>query len=366
MVWSPDPGAIGKRIEDLDTPALLLDLDKVERNLDTMARWFEASRVRVRPHTKTHKVPMLAHMQMERGAVGICCAKLGEAEAMADGGVSGILLTTEIVGAPKIRRLLGLARQVSVITVVDDARAAELISNAAVEVGLRLSCLVDINVGSNRTGAEPGEPALALALQVDRMPGLELIGVQGYEGHIQHIIDPDQRRAENTTSMQLLSQTVALLREKGLRTDIVSTAGTGTCQLCAQWDVVTEVQPGSYVVMDTDYVRVQGQFENALTVLTSVVTNNRRNTAIVDAGMKSLSTDQGQPSPRDLDATYHTRGDEHGKLEFANGNPLALGEKIELIPSHCDTTINLYDVYYVHRSGQVVAVWPIAGRGKVQ
>ena len=366
MVGSVRSTVIGSRVADLDTPALLLDLDKVERNLATMARIYAESSVRLRPHAKTHKVPILALRQLALGAIGICCAKLGEAEVLAAGGVSELLITTEVIGPTKIRRLLGLARQVNVITVVDDASAAEQLSDAATAVGVRLRCLVDLNVGQNRTGVEPGEPALTLAEQVARLPGLLFVGLQGYEGHLQHIVDASERQAANATAMRLLSNTADLLLEKGLPIEVVSTAGTGTGEYAAQWPRITELQPGSYVVMDSDYSQVHGlPFENALTLLTSVV-SRRKNEVIVDAGTKSLSTDAGPARPATIDATYAPQGDEHGKLTFANGNPLALGDTIELIPSHCDTTINLHDVYVVTLESRVVAVWPIATRGLVQ
>ena len=367
MVWPPDPGAIGLPVQALDTPSLILDLDAVERNLDRMDAALAGTSVRARPHTKTHKVPNLALEQLRRGAIGICCAKLGEAEVMAAGGVGPILLTTEVIGDAKIRRLLGVARQVPITTVVDDVRGAERLSEAATQAGLRLDCLIDVNVGQNRTGVEPGEPALDLAERLTSLPGLTLVGLQGYEGHLQHVREPEARREANASAMQLLSQTAALLTEKGHRVEIVSTAGTGTFRYAAEWPRVTEVQPGSYVVMDSDYGSVQDVgFENALTVLVSVVSTQRQNAAVVDAGYKTLSSDAGMPRPRDVDATFAFNGDEHGKLSFENGCPLAPGDTVELIPSHCDTTINLHDVYYVTRGGYVVAVWPIAARGRVR
>ncbi len=365
-MWSPDPQAIGMRVEDLDTPCLLLDLDMAERNLDAMAQAFAGTGVRLRPHAKTHKTPKLALMQMERGAIGVCCAKLGEAEVMAAGGVPDILVTSELVGAHKIRRLLGLAKQVRITTVVDAAGPAEQISAAAAAAGLRIRCLVDLDVGTNRTGIAPGESALALAQKVASLPGLELVGLQGYEGHLQHVVDIEERRAAHAAAIGQLSQTANLLLEHGLNVEIVSTAGTGTCRFAAGWDKVTEVQPGSYVVMDTDYGRVNGLgFEHSLSVLVSAI-SKRDNGVTVDGGMKTLSTDSGPARPKGLDATYTPRGDEHGLVSFANGNPLALGDKIELLPSHCDTTINLHDLYYVTRGGYVVALWPIAARGRLQ
>lgn len=366
MTWAPDPQAVGKPIAELDTPCLLLDLDKAERNLDAMAHLFDGSGVRVRPHTKTHKTPALALMQLQRGAIGVCCAKLGEAEVMAAGGVPDILITTELVGADKIRRLLGLARQVTVTTVVDSAFAAQQISDAAEAAGLRIRCLLDIDVGTNRTGVAAGEPALELAQAVARMRGLNLIGVQGYEGHLQHIVDEEERRDAHAGAIRRLSDTATLLAETGLNIEIVSTAGTGTCQFVRAWERVTEVQPGSYVVMDTDYGRVHGLgFEHSLTVLTTVI-SRRDNGVIVDAGTKTLSTDCGPATPQGLDARYAPRGDEHGLLTFEQGRPLTIGDTVEMLPSHCDTTINLHDLYYVTRGGYVVALWPIAARGRVQ
>ncbi|MGE3268095.1 MAG: DSD1 family PLP-dependent enzyme [Chloroflexota bacterium] len=366
-MWPPDPGAIGLPVQQLDTPSLILDLDAVERNLDRMDQALAGTSVRARPHTKTHKVPNIALMQLARGAIGVCCAKLGEAEVMAAGGVGPILLTTEVVGDAKIRRLLGVAKQTEILTVVDDGDAAAQLSEAASAAGLRLSCLIDVNVGQNRTGVEPGEPAVALAERLAGLRGLELVGLQGYEGHLQHVREPEERREANASAMQLLSQTAEVLTERGHRMEIVSTAGTGTFQYAAAWPRVTEVQPGSYVVMDRDYGGVQGLgFENALTVLVSVVSTQRKNAAVVDAGYKTLSSDSGAPGVRDVDAAYGFMGDEHGKLTFESGCPLRPGDKVELIPSHCDTTINLHDVYYVTRGGIVVAVWPIAARGRVR
>ncbi|HZS88785.1 MAG TPA: DSD1 family PLP-dependent enzyme [Chloroflexota bacterium] len=366
MVWSPESVAPGTRIQDLDTPCLLLDLDKVERNLDLMAAAFEGTHVKLRPHAKTHKSPRLALMQLERGAIGVCCAKLGEAEVMAAGGVTDLLVTSPLVGTAKIRRLLALARQADVTTVVDDAGCAARISDAAQEAGLRIKCLVDLDLGTHRTGVEPGEPALRLATAVSRLPGLQFLGLQGYEGHAQHIVGIDERRAVHARAAQLLTGTADLLREKGLPVEIVSTAGTGTCRFTLDWQAVTDVQPGSYVVMDTDYGRVDGLgFEHALTVLANVV-SKRGNVAILDAGLKTLSTDAGPAAPRDLEAEYAPFGDEHGRLTFKDGNPLAHGDKVHLLPRHCDPTINLHDVYHVTRGDTVVGVWPIAARGCIQ
>jgi len=367
MISLRSPGAIGLGLDELDTPALILDLDVLRANLDRMAQLFAKTSVRLRPHAKTHKTPNIALMQLERGAIGIACAKLGEAEVLAAGGVRGLLLTTEVVGDTKIRRLVGVSKQVAMTVVVDDFSAAERISDAATAAGLRLDCLVDVNVGQNRTGIEPGEAALNLARKIQTLKGLTLTGLQGYEGHLQFVAEIEERRRLNAQSMQLLTHTASLLAENGLRVDVVSTAGTGTCQMAAGFSGITEVQPGSYIVMDTQYNAVQGvDFKTSLTVLTSVVSVNRPNAVIVDAGYKAVSTDAGQPKVRGMDGDFTTQGDEHGKITFASGNPLSLGDRVELLPSHCDTTINLYDVYHVVSEGRVIALWPILGRGRTQ
>jgi D-serine deaminase-like pyridoxal phosphate-dependent protein len=366
LIHDLDPVVIGMRVEELDTPCLLLDLDMVERNLDVMAATFAGIPVAVRPHTKTHKSPGLALMQLRRGAIGICCAKLGEAEVMAGSGISDILITTELAGPAKVRRLVGLAQQTRVITVVDDAQAAERISEAAVAAGIRIRCLIDLDVGTNRTGVTPGQPASDLALRIARMPGLDLIGLQGYEGHLQHVVEIEERNEKNSAAVGLLTQTADRLRTHGLNMEIVSTAGTGTCEMAARHAGVSEVQPGSYVVMDTDYGRVHGlRFEHALTVLSSVI-SKRDSGVTVDAGLKALSVDSGPARPKDIDACYQPRGDEHGLVICESGGVLAVGDKVSLIPSHCDTTINLHDHYVVYRGDRVVAVWPIAARGRIQ
>lgn len=350
---------------ELDTPALLLDLDAVERNLGAMAAAFAGRTTKLRPHAKTHKSPILARMQLERGAIGICCAKLGEAEVLVDGGVREVLITTELVGAPKLRRLTALAPRADLTVVVDGGEAAHALSEAAEAAGLRLRTLVDVDVGQHRTGVAPSE-ALALARFAAGLPGLRLAGIQGYEGHCQHVVDAGERRAQNAASMRLLCETAAAFAQAGLPTGIVTTGGTGTGAFAAEFAAITDVQPGSYVVMDAQYGGVEGvRFEPALTVAATVI-SARPGEAIVDAGYKTLSCDVGAPRVLGLPAEFRFAGDEHGKLVFAGGATLEVGTIVSIQPSHCDTTIALHDEYVVHRGGTVVDRWPIAGRGKIR
>jgi D-serine deaminase-like pyridoxal phosphate-dependent protein len=350
-------------VTTVDTPALLLDLDAVERNLDAMANLFAGRRVKLRPHAKTHKTVTVAQMQLDRGAIGICVAKLAEAEVLANGGIVDLLITTEIIGTAKLWRLMALAVKTHPIVVVDDAEAARAMSAIAVASGLRIDVLVDIDVGQHRTGVKPGD-AVALGTIVAALPGLKLRGLQGYEGHIQHVTTPEARRAANAAAMELLCSTAAAFAAAGLSTEIVTTGGTGTGIFAAEFDAVTDVQPGSYTVMDAQYGDVEGLFfENALTLLASVISLNDT-WAVVDAGHKSLSSDAGPPRARNLPATYALAGDEHGKLLFEGTPTVAIGQKVEILPSHCDTTINLHDEYVVHRSGVLVGRWPIVTRGR--
>jgi D-serine deaminase-like pyridoxal phosphate-dependent protein len=364
----PPTDAIGQPISELDTPAFILDLDVAEANIKKMAARCQEWGVSLRPHAKTHKSPEVARLQLEAGAIGVICAKLGEAEVLADGGIDRILISTEVVGTAKVRRLIALAQQCHMMTVVDDLSAAEQISAAAAAAGIRLDALVDVNVGMGRTGALAGETAAQLARDVARLPGLRFAGLQGYEGNLQFLNPADERGRQVATAMQALLDTKARIEDSGIGVGIVSTGGTGTSRFVGQTRGVTEIQAGSYVVMDSRYAGTEGvDYEPALTVLTSVLSRATRGDAvIVDAGLKTLSTDHGPAMPKALPgATYEPAGDEHGRVIFPGDRP-ALGDKLELIPSHCDTTINLHDTYHVVRDGEVVAVWPIAARGRVQ
>lgn len=360
---------IGMSKWDLDTPALVLDIGLVEQNLATMAAAAGRFGKQVRPHVKTHKTPLLALRQLEGGALGICAAKLSEVETMILGGIREILLTTETAGPRKIARLLTLSRHAHLMNVVDDADAAAALSDAFAHEGMVLDVLVDVNVGQDRTGVDPGEPALALARRVRDLPGLRFRGLQGYEGHLQHIYNAQERGEACRAAMRKLTETVRLIVAAGLPCEIVSTAGTGTAQFASEFPEVTELQPGSYVLMDSDYAQVGGlDFATSLTILSTVVSHVHHERAVIDVGYKAVSTDAGMPAIKAVEgASYTPGGDEHGKLALTEASPkLKVGEKVEVIPSHCDTTVNLYDYYCVVRDDRVEAIWPIAARGATQ
>jgi D-serine deaminase-like pyridoxal phosphate-dependent protein len=365
---------VGDPLDVLDTPAMIVDLTLMEANITRLMERFRGSKVQVRPHLKTVKSAALARLLLAAGAVGGCVAKVSEAEVMVQDGIDDLLITTEIVGKPKLERLVRLVQQSAHIKVVVDSLAgAQALNQAMREAQQHIDVLLDLNVGQNRCGVLPGEEALRLAHSLRELSHLHLRGIQGYEGHLQHIHDPEEREQRCRQAMHLLTETATQLKAAGFAIEIVTTGGTGTTEICAGCEGITEVQPGSFVFMDTDYRNAIGPiYANALTILSTVISRPAPTRAVVDAGLKSLSTDSGMPEPRGLlGVTYRPGGDEHGILIWEDSalpamGSLNIGDRLELIPSHIDTTVNLHDVYYAHREGKLEAIWPVTARGKVQ
>lgn len=368
---SPPVVALGAPLSQLDTPAMLVDLDLAEGNVRRLMTALENTNVSVRPHLKTVKSPEFARLMLAAGAQGVCVAKLSEAEVMAAAGIEDILITTELGTGLKLERLVALLRQhPAVKVVIDSAAGADALERALTPAQLSLEVLIDVEVGQARTGVLPGAPTLALARHIAGLSRLRLLGLQGYEGHLQHVPDPALRAQHCGEAMLCLTSTASELRAAGHRISVVSTGGTGSAEICAQYRGITEVQAGSFIFLDTSYRAVLGaRYECALSILSSVISRPRPGEAIVDAGLKALSTDSGFAQPKALPGvSYRPAGDEHGILswDLASGLELELGARVELIPSHIDTTVNLHDVYYVLRQERLVAVWPVAARGKVQ
>lgn len=357
----------GPRLKsEIDTPALLIDLDALERNIARMAAFFQGRPAKLRPHAKTHKCPEIAQRQMEAGAIGITCAKLGEAEALVDGGIEDILIANQIVGGEKADRLASLARRARITVAVDDVRNIDELSAAAKRGGAEIGVLVEVDIGMGRCGVLPGEPALLLARKVARSDGLVLRGLMGYEGHLVFVPDAEKRAQEVRKSMALLTETAELLREENLPVEVVSAGGTGTYDITGDCPGVTEVQAGSYVFMDSSYLKIRPEFEPSLTVLTTIISRPTTDRAITDCGRKAISEDFGLPQPFEL-AGVEIVGlsEEHGRLALHEGAPdLQPGQKIELLPSHCCTTVNLHDEFYALRCARVEAVWPVSARGR--
>jgi 3-hydroxy-D-aspartate aldolase len=365
------PARQGMTLAEVDTPALLLDLDAFERNLDRLDQSLAETTIRVRPHAKSHKCPEIALRQMARGAIGVCCQKVSEAEAMVEGGVMNVLVSNEVVGAPKLVRLAALARRARVSVCVDNQQNVADLDAAARAAGAKLDVLVEVNVGANRCGVEPGQPVVALARYIGAAKHLRFAGLHAYQGAAQHARTPVERKAAIARAVQYVRDTIEALQAQGLKPEIITGAGTGTYLLEAASGVYNEIQPGSYIFMDADYNRNLGDdgkparnFEQSLYVWTTVMSHASAERAVVDAGLKALSVDSGMPLVAYLPGVEFLKAsDEHGVLKLPQGSQLKVGDKIRLIPGHCDPTVNLYDWIVGLRDDKVECVWPVTARG---
>lgn len=357
----------------LNTPVLVVDRDALQRNIDAMAAFARAKHVALRPHAKTHKSVDVARLQLAAGAVGMCCAKLGEAEALAEGGIENILITSPVVTPQAIERLIALNGRMRGLSVVADNPAnVEALALAAGAAGQTLVLLVDIDPGIRRTGAASAEAAVALARRIAGDSALRFAGVQYYCGVQQHIESYAERRAAIEDRTAYLRSAIAALHDAGLPPDVVTGGGTGTHRIDADLGVLTELQAGSYVFMDKQYgdCDLDGEggspFETSLFVDAHVISANAASMATIDAGFKALSTDGGSPvvaagAPRD--AKFVFMGDEHGAL-IAPDHAFRIGDHISLAVPHCDPTVNLYDAYHVVRDGTLIGIWPVTARGR--
>jgi len=364
------PARVGDSVEDIDTPALVVDLDPLERNLDLMANAARGAGIALRPHAKSHKCPDIADLQVERGAVGICCQKVAEAEAFVAAGIRDVLVTNEIVGARKQERLARLARQAKLGVLADDAACVLHLGAAARAAGATLDVLVEVDVGSQRCGVAPGAAAVAIAQAIDRTPGLSFRGIHAYHGAAQHLRSPGERRSAIARAVAFARETKAMIEAAGVECRTVTGAGTGTWQIERDSGVYTEIQPGSYVFMDADYHRNalapdEHHFEQSLYVLAAVMSVPARDRAIVDAGLKAFAFDSGPPVVHDARGLEYVKAsDEHGVLTVApDAVPPVPGDRVWLVPGHCDPTVNLYDWIVGVRGRRVECLWPVAARG---
>lgn len=350
---------------DIDTPALLVNLDALERNIEKMANFFSNVSANLRPHIKTHKTPAIAQKQIEAGAIGITCAKLGEAEVMADAGIGPILIANQIVGAQKIERLVELRTRVDVMCGVDDKHNVMELSEAAGSRGITLGVLVEVDVGMGRCGVQSGEPARNLARVVVDAPNLELLGLMGYEGHIVINRDVELRNEEALKSVAQLADSKKACEDAGIKIGIVSGGGTGTYAFSGSDPTMTEIQAGSYVFMDADYRHVTPEFENSLTMLSTVVSRSVEGRVIFDSGRKCMTCDHDLPTVLNHpEVEIASLSEEHARGMLNGPTDLRPGDKAHIIPDHCCTTVNLHDRLYGVRDEKVETIWPIQARGR--
>jgi D-serine deaminase-like pyridoxal phosphate-dependent protein len=349
-------------LHEIDTPALLLDMDAMERNLAKMARFFSGGPTRLRPHYKNHKCPALARRQIDAGAIGMTCATLAEAEALVANGITNILISSELAGDRKIGRFVELARQVDIKAVVDNPRAVAALGAAGRAKGCRFGVLVNVNVGQNRTGIAPGEPALRLAQEV-LAEGLWLRGLMGYEGHVAHLVEGPEKEAAYDLAMSTLMKCRCLLEENGIPVESVSTGGTGTHHLTPRFPGITEFQAGSYLVMDTEYANTCKDFERALTVLGTVISKTEGERVVVDAGLKSISGEHGVPVVKSHDRLRLRKlNAEHGIIDLLHPSvSVEVGDTLELWVQYSDATVNLHERMYGVRNGKVEQVLRLQG-----
>jgi D-serine deaminase-like pyridoxal phosphate-dependent protein len=353
---------IGQRIDALDTPQLLIDLDTLDANLAAMQAGCAKHKVHLRVHFKSLKCVGLAKYLVGRGVDSFLCAKLNEAEALADAGIGDILIANELVGSIKVRRAAELARRCQLAVCVDDADNVRDLGAACRNVGATLGVLVEIDIGMNRCGVEPGEAAVELARFVTQTPGLRFEGLQGYDGHLQMLPDAGERRRKCLAGLAALLMTRKRIEDAGLEVKVVTGGGTGTWDFVASFPGVTELQPGSFLLMDAAYHQVRPEFGCALSILTTVMSRRPR-WYVLDAGSKAISKDFGTPAIKGHATEVVQRvNEEHTIVDTQR--PPKLGERREVLPAHCCATMNLHRRCYAVRGGQVEAEWEIEASGR--
>jgi len=353
----------------IDTPALVLDLDAFERNMQRMADALKGHPVRLRAHSKSHKCPEIARRQVALGAIGVCCQKISEAAVFVDAGIADVLVTNQVVGTLKLRHLADLARRARIGVLVDDALQVHALALLARSQAVDIDVYVEVDVGGRRCGVMPGPEAARLARLIAEHPPLHFAGLQCYQGPAQHKRSPAERSQAIASASDAARLTRALIEADGMQVERITGAGTGTFLLERDSGVFNEIQAGSYIFMDRDYGDNQRAphdvaFEHSLFVRTTVLSRTQPTRAVLDAGLKASSVDSGMPVVwQRPELLYVKAADEHGVLEVPADACLALGDVLMLVPGHCDPTVNLYDEIVCIRGGRVEAIWPISARG---
>ena len=353
--------AIGRRRDELVTPALILDLPAAQRNIDTVAQRLRGLTAELRPHIKVHKSPQLARMQLEAGAIGLSVATVWEAIVMAGSGAGAVFVVNTVAGEEKLAALAALGRDAEVMLAIDDAVNAAAVAEAARAAGSTIGVVIEVDTGMDRAGVDTTEEAVALARYVAELKGLRLEGVTGYEGHCSMTFEADLRRQRLDQAMDFLVETAEAIRAQGLPAPIVSAGGTATWDWTAAYPGVTEIQAGTYVVMDNYHAQMVGGFEHSLTVLSTVI-SRRPDRVIVDAGNKSI----GAPALTTIkghDLANRRFDEEHGIFAASSEDALSVGDVVELIPGYSSATVNWYDAYHVVDDDRVVDIWPVIPRG---
>ena len=363
-LWCMTP----RTLVEIPTPALILDIPAMERNIRRMADFFVDGECKLRPHFKAHKTPEIARRQLAAGScTGLTCATVSEAEVASEF-CDDILIANQVIGRDKVARVAAIARRgVDIKIAVDSVAGLQQIAKAAEDADAEVGVLVDVNVGMPRCGVQPGEAAAALARRISDTANVRLRGAMGYEGHVVGIPERDKRTHLANKAMDALAASVQAFRDARLPCDIVSAGGTGTYDITGRFPGVTEIQAGSYVLMDTAYAKLDIPFEHAFWVLGTIVSRPTPTLCVLDSGHKACTEDHGNPTVRDIEgASVLFLSDEHASITLPEGSPLKVRDRMQLIPSHIDPTINLHDIFYALEGATVAGIWPIVARGYAQ
>jgi D-serine deaminase-like pyridoxal phosphate-dependent protein len=351
--------------DKIPTPALVLNYDIMQKNIEIMAKFVKEIKVNLRPHLKTAKLPIIAHMILKAGgAKGIAVAKVGEAEVFVQSGINDILIANQVIDPEHIKRLVMLNKYALVRCAVDSKKNILDLSKSATEANIELEVLLEINLGLGRAGVDPGEPALELAKFIQETPGINLVGLQGYEGHLTPMMNLEQKEIMTNEAIEKVVSTKSLLNQNGFNIDYISTSGSGTYMYAAKIGGVTEIQPGTYVFSDEHLERVNPIFKPAVTVLSTIQNQTGKKEFTLDAGTKAIPIGDGKPiikgNPK---IKFRVMNEEHTQLK-AIGSNFEIGQKVELIPAHVCITINLYDYIHVVKNNEYIGKWEILARGK--
>jgi len=351
--------------EKIPTPALVINYDIMQQNIETMAKFARENSVNLRPHVKTHKCPIIGKKQLEAGANGICVARVGEAEVFAQEGFDDILIANEVIELNQIERLVGLNKKSLVRVCVDSEKNILDLNKIASKNDVKLEILLEVDVGLGRNGVIPGDPALNLANFIKEQSNLRLVGLQGYEGHLTSVIDPELRKKQTEECIKKLVDTRDLLNNNGFDINYLTASNTVTYKFSAKCEGLTELQPGTYIFNDEHYYRVSPEFDIAVTVLGTITNNPGKRLYTIDTGLKAATNDNGNPIFKNYPkCKIRVMTEEHSIFRTGPNDDFEIGQKVEIFPSHICTTTNLYDFFTVVKDGEIIGKWEISARGK--
>ena len=352
-------------MDKVSTPALIIDHDQMQKNIETMAQFTKDNNVSLRPHVKTHKSPIIGQMQLDAGASGICVARVGEAEVFAQNGFDNILIANQVIDINQIKRMVDLNKKALVRSCVDSEKNVTDLNKYALEEDIVLEVVIEVDVGLGRNGVKPGEPALKFANFIKKYKGLKIVGLQGYEGHLISVHDNDLRKKQTEECMKLLVDSRDLLNDNGFDIDYLTASNSGTYMFSAKYKGITELQPGTYVFNDEHHFRIVPEFNIAATVLGTITNIPGKRLYTIDVGLKAVTNDNGNPIFKNHPkCRIRVMTEEHSIFRASPNDNFQIGQKIELIPSHICTTVNLYDHFTVIKDDEIFARWEIEARGK--